>query len=40
MTSVSSCRNELAEFVSNHILCNINRYMLSSIMYCECQTYE
>ena len=26
------CRYELAELVTNHILCNINRNMLSSVM--------
>ena len=40
MSSVSSCCNELTKFMSNHILCNIYRNMLSSIMNSDCVSNE
>ena len=40
MTSVGSGNYELTKLMSNHVFCNIYRYMLSSIMNCEGMTYE
>ena len=40
MASVSSCCYELTEFVSNHILCYIYRYMFSSVMNSDGMTNE
>ena len=37
---ICSCKNELTEFVSYHIFCNIYWNMLSTIIYCNCMTYK
>ena len=38
MSSVSSGSNELTELVAYHILCNVYRNMLSSVMNCDRMT--
>jgi len=40
MTLECSCGSELAELMTYHILCDINRHMLASVMDCDRVTYE
>ena len=40
VTAEGTCRSELAEFVSNHVLRDIHRNKLVSIVNCNCVTYK
>src|SRR5699024_8393450 len=36
VTFESSCWCELSKFVSDHIFCNVNRYVLAAVIDCDC----
>ena len=40
MSSKVSCRGEFAEFVTYHLLSNVNRDKLVSVMNCDCMADE
>ncbi len=38
MTAEGAGRGKLTQLMTNHVLGNVNRYELVSVMYCQCMT--